>query len=91
MPTQSRSGQYFGFPEGIDIDQNSGAINVTKSETGLATGSALSPSGTTDSINTLIVISGINFLDGFYKLTTADSVIKPVYNANINSSGSRSK
>ena len=35
--------------------------------------------------HTVIVISGINFLDGFYKLTTADSVIRPLYNANANS------
>jgi hypothetical protein len=82
LPQQNRQGQYSGFPEGIDIDQNSGAINITKSETGLRYRISFVPEGTTDSIHTVIVISGINFLDGFYKLTTADSVIKPLYNAN---------
>jgi hypothetical protein len=86
LPLQNRQGQYSGFPEGIDIDQNSGAINISKSETGLRYRISFVPAGTTDSIHTVIVISGINFLDGFYKLTTADSVIRPLYNANANSS-----
>src|SRR5512139_2634794 len=34
-PVTVRGGQYFGFPEGIDIDENTGAITVNKSETGL--------------------------------------------------------
>jgi hypothetical protein len=86
LPLQNRPGQYSGFPEGIDIDQNSGAINISKSETGLRYRISFVPDGTTDSIHSVIVISGINFLDGFYKLTTTDSVIRPLYNANANSS-----
>src|SRR5450631_792022 len=86
LPLQNRLGQYSGFPEGIDIDQNSGAINISKSETGLRYRISFVPDGTTDSIHAVIVISGINFLDGFYKLTTADSVIRPLYNANASSS-----
>jgi hypothetical protein len=85
VPETPRAGQYSGFPEGVDIDQNTGAINITKSETGLRYRISFVPDGTTDSFHTIIVISGINFLDGFYKLTTADSVIRPVYNANNNS------
>jgi len=84
LPLQNRQGQYSGFPEGIDIDQNSGAINISKSETGLRYRISFIPDGSSDSIHTVIVISGINFLDGFYKLTTADSVIRPLYNANAN-------
>ena len=85
-PLKIREGQYSGFPDGIDIDQNTGAINISKSETGLRYRISFVPAGSTDSIQTTIVISGINFLDGFYKLTTADSVIRPLYNANINNS-----
>ncbi len=82
LPQEDRPGQYSGFPEGIDIDENTGAINISKSETGLRYRISFVPDGTSDSIHTVIVISGINFLDGFYKLTTADSVIRPLYNAN---------
>ena len=83
-PVKMQSGQYFGFPEGIDIDDKTGEINVSKSETGLRYRITFVPDGTTDSINTDIIISGINYLDGFYKLTTADSVLKPLYNASFN-------
>jgi len=54
---------------------------VSKSETGLRYRITFVPVGTSDSIVTNITISGINFLDGFYKLTTADSLLKPIYNA----------
>jgi hypothetical protein len=81
-PNSSAAGQYTGFPEGIDIDANTGAVNISKSETGLRYRVSFKPSGSTDSFSTVITISGINFLDGFYKLTTADSILKPLYNAN---------
>src|SRR5688500_15178281 len=34
-PTERRPGVYEGFPDGIEIDEESGAINVSDSETGL--------------------------------------------------------
>ena len=83
-PVEARAGEYIGFPEGIDLDTKTGAINVSKSETGLRYRITFIPAGTTDSVSTELVISGINFLDGFYKLTTADSVLKPLYNAGVN-------
>jgi hypothetical protein len=83
-PVQQAPGKYYGFPEGIELDVNSGAINVSKSETGLKYIIYFVPTGSTDSFSTKIVISGINFLDGFYKLNTADSIAHPLYNANAN-------
>jgi len=83
-PLTSRAGEYIGFPEGIQIDTQTGEINVSKSETGLRYLISFIPAGTTDTFTTKLVISGINFLDGFYRLNTADSVIRPVYNANWN-------
>lgn len=81
-PEQSLTGQYIGFPEGIEIDPKTGAVNVSKSETGLRYRITFIPDGSTDSFSTVILISGINFLDGFYKLNTSDSIARPVYNAN---------
>ena len=34
-PQNSYPGSYSGFPEGIEIDEKTGAINISKSETGL--------------------------------------------------------
>ncbi len=81
-PSSHRAGVYSGFPEGIQIDDNTGAINVSQSETGLRYRiTHTAPDGTVT--NTLVVLSGINFTDHFYHLSTGDSVALPVYNASV--------
>ena len=81
-PIEQKPGQYFGFPDGIDIDQTTGAINVSKSEAGLRYRiSYVSPQG--DTSTTMVVISGINFLDKFHHLSQGDSMAFPIYNASI--------
>ena len=85
-PKQAAQGEYSGFPQGIEIDSKTGAINISKSETGLRYRITFIPDGGTDSFNTMVVISGVNYLDGFYRLNTADSIARPVYNATINNS-----
>ena len=86
-PVEYREGTYFGFPEGSDgirIDESTGAINVTKSESGLRYRiTHLSPTGETTT--TYVVISGINFTDHFYRLSLGDSIANPVYNADVSS------
>jgi hypothetical protein len=81
-PQISVTGTYSAFPDGLNLDQNTGVIDVSKSETGLKYRISFVPASGGDSIFTTILISGINFLDGFYKLNTADSIARPVYNAN---------
>jgi hypothetical protein len=79
-PTSRRDGVYSGFPEGIEIDASTGAINVTKSETGLRyriTHTATDGKKT----ETTLVLSGINFPDKFYNLSQNDSLCLPIYNA----------
>lgn len=79
-PVKHRPGVYSGFPEGIEIDDVTGAINVSKSETGLRYRiTHVSPTG--DTTRTMVVLSGITFTDHFYILSTGDSVAHPVYNA----------
>jgi hypothetical protein len=81
-PIEQKAGQYFGFPDGIDIDQTTGAINVSKSESGLRYRiSYVSPQG--DTSTTMVVLSGINFLDKFHHLSQGDSMAFPIYNASI--------
>lgn len=79
-PTTPGNGLYEGFPEGIEIDDNTGAINVSKSETGLRYKITHTAADGTKT-NTMVVISGINFADKFYRLSQQDSVAFPVYNA----------
>lgn len=82
-PVTTRPGVYSGFPDGIEIDETTGAINVSKSETGLRYRiTHISPSG--DTTTALVVLSGITFRDHFYNLANGDSVAHPVYNASEN-------
>jgi len=81
-PVSQTAGSYFSFPEGLSLDANSGAINVSKSDAGLKYRVSFVANGKTDTISTFIVISGINYLDGFYNLSKGDSILKPLYNAN---------
>ena len=81
-PTQHKDGTYSGFPEGIEIDENTGAINLSNSETGLRyriTHTATDGKVTT----TMVVLSGITFPDHFFRLSQGDSIAAPVYNANV--------
>lgn len=81
-PTTQRAGVYEGFPDGIEIDSNTGAINISKSETGLRyliTHTATDGTVTT----TKVVLSGITFTDHYFHLSAGDSIAMPVYNASI--------
>lgn len=82
-PTEQREGNYEGFPEGIEIDDKTGAIDISKSETGLRYRiTHTAPDGTVT--QTKVVLSGITFTDHFYRLSQGDSVAHPVYNADLN-------
>lgn len=80
FPTTYREGVYTGFPEGIEIDEVTGAINIESSETGLRYRiTHVSPKG--DTTTTMVVLSGITFKDHFYYLSANDSLAKPIYNS----------
>lgn len=81
-PLETRAGTYFSFPDGLSLNKNTGEINVSKSDAGLKYRVSFAPSGGKDTVSTFIVISGINYFDGFYVLSKGDSILKPVYNAN---------
>ena len=84
-PSTQSAGTYTGFPEGIEINDQTGAINVSKSETGLRYRiTHTAPDGT--KTETMVVLSGITFKDHFYRLSAGDSVALPVYNADANRS-----
>jgi len=79
-PTEQRNGVYTGFPEGIEIDEKTGAINIANSETGLRY--KITHTATDGTITTTtVVLSGITFFDKFYRLSQNDSIAIPVYNA----------
>jgi hypothetical protein len=78
----SKLGKFYGFPAGIELDSLNGNIDIANSETGLRYKIMFVPDGTTDTVSTKIVLSGINFYDHIYHITKGDSIATPVYNAN---------
>jgi hypothetical protein len=77
----NKPGKFYGFPKGIELDENTGKIDLTDSEMGLRYKIMFVPDGTSDTISTKIVLAGLNFYDGIYKLASGDSIASPIYNA----------
>jgi hypothetical protein len=77
----NRAGKFIGFPKGIELDELTGKIDLTQSEMGLRYKIMFVPDGTNDTISTKIVLAGINFYDGIYRLSQGDSIAMPIYNA----------
>jgi hypothetical protein len=77
----NRVGKFIGFPKGIELDELTGKIDLTQSEMGLRYKIMFVPDGSTDTISTKIVLAGINFYDGIYRLSQGDSIAMPIYNA----------
>jgi len=82
MPLSAAPGTFTSFPDGLKVDDNSGAIDVNSSETGLKFQVTFTPADGSKVKSTFIIISGINYKDKIYNLSTGDSVAKPIYNAN---------
>jgi hypothetical protein len=79
-PVNAPQGTYYSIPKGLEIDPNTGSINVSSSEAGLRYKVTFT-STTGYSTSSFIVISGIDFPDKYYHLTENDSIAFPVYNA----------
>ncbi|WKN43432.1 hypothetical protein [Tunicatimonas pelagia] len=80
-PDSALVGTYSSYPLGLAIDPATGVIDVNASETGLKYEVRFIPTGTTDTCRTFVTISGINYLDKIYVLSTGDSLALPIYNA----------
>jgi hypothetical protein len=83
QPATPMAGTYTAFPEGIELDESTGAINVSKSETGLRYRISFTPAGSNRSYSTVVLLAGINYLDAFYFLSKNDTVSRAVYNGDL--------
>lgn len=87
-PVNARTGSYSAFPNNLDINSTTGAINVSlkgndgQSQTGLRY--KIKFTSTNNEVDsTYITIAGITYIDRFYTLSKNDSIIYPIYNADI--------
>lgn len=80
-PMGTLHGKFSAFPEGIEIDEVTGAINVDKSETGLRYRITYVPDNApTDTLTTIILLSGVSYLDKIYYIDQKQFKANPVYN-----------
>lgn len=75
------AGTYFSWPKGMVIDKNTGAINISKSETGVRYNIGWIKQGTTDTCLQTLILAGISYADSLYVLNNDERYAKPYYNA----------
>lgn len=76
------TGKYFAWPQGMVIDPNTGAINLTKSETGMQYAIGFVKDGTTDTCLQKLVVGGAAYLDSVYVLADGATQAAPYFDAN---------
>jgi hypothetical protein len=82
LNNQDVSGTYLSWPDGLVLNSNSGAINLTKSETGARYSIAFVKSGTTDTCMSQLIVGGAAYMDSVYVLAESNRTAKPYFNAN---------
>jgi hypothetical protein len=75
-------GKYYSWPLGLVLNENTGEINVTKSETGARYIIGFIRAGSTDTCLTEMVIAGVTYVDSVYVLSSNDTLALPHFNAN---------
>lgn len=81
-PVITQTGTYSSIPDGLKINEATGEIEINKSETGLKYKVTFTPADAGAPQVNYLIVSGINYEDKIYNLSTGDSVAMPIYNAN---------
>jgi hypothetical protein len=92
---QGIKGTYLSWPVGLDLDAQTGAIDVTRSESGQRFSVAFVHDGSTDTCMSSLVVGGAAYIDSIYQLSQSSKTAVPYFNANpsapnpcLNNSGS---
>jgi hypothetical protein len=75
-------GTYLSWPEGLDLNKNTGIINVSRSETGVRYLVGFVKDGTHDTCISQLILGGITYMDSIYVMENNDTLAKPIFNAN---------
>jgi hypothetical protein len=85
-PLMKGVGTYTVFPDNLQFDKTTGAITVTQkgtdgeSQTGMWYKIKFKSTDGSQTDSTLVLISGLTYVDKFYSLSQNDSIIYPIYN-----------
>jgi hypothetical protein len=75
-------GTYLSWPDGLSINSKTGAIDLSKSETGQRYSLAFVKNGTTDTCMSQLIVAGAAYMDSVYVLSQSNYTSKPYFNAN---------
>jgi len=75
-------GTYLSWPQGLVINSTTGAIDLTKSETGERFDIGFVKSGTTDTCLTSLILGGASYMDSVYVIANGATQASPYFNAN---------
>jgi hypothetical protein len=75
-------GKYFAWPVGMLLDQNTGAINISKSQTGMKYIMGFVKNGTADTCLSTVIIGGISYFDSVYVFENGVTTAPPYFEAN---------
>ena len=75
-------GHYFSWPAGLSLDAATGAINISKSETGQRYAIGYVKEGTHDTCLSTVIIGGADYMDSVYVLENGATIAVPYFDAN---------
>ncbi len=86
MPLNGKTGVYTAFPDNLRIDRTTGAITMDLKGTDGESQTGMWYKIKYQSLNnevdsTMILLSGITYVDKFYYFAANDSIVYPIYNA----------
>jgi hypothetical protein len=79
---QGLVGTYLSWPDGLSLNSKTGAIDLSKSETGQRYAMAFVRNGTTDTCMSQLIVAGAAYMDSVYVLSQSNYTSKPYFNAN---------
>jgi hypothetical protein len=79
-PVKRLAGTFGAYPNGLEIDEANGDIEIGHSETGLKYLVWYVPTGSRDTCKIFITVSGVNYPDSIYSLTNTNGIATPLYN-----------
>jgi hypothetical protein len=77
-------GTYFSWPLGLDLDAQTGTINISRSVSGQRYSVAFVQEGSADTCMTKLIVGGASYMDSVYLLSQSSTTSLPYFNANPN-------
>ena len=75
-------GKYFAWPVGLVLDQNTGTIDLTQSQTGMKYILGFVKAGSTDTCLSSLIVGGAAYYDSVYVLADGQTTSTPYFEAN---------